>query len=109
MQAKKQAKTSTEANVENTVEEKYILKLFVTGMLPNSVRAVANVKATCEMYIKDRYDLEIIDIYQQPFSALKENIIAIPVLIKKSPLPEQRIIGDMSDTEKIIKGLNFII
>lgn len=88
--------------------EKYILKLFVTGILPNSARAVVNIKAICEKYLKGRYELEIIDIYQQPTLALTEDIIAIPVLIKKFPLPEVRLIGDLSDTEKVIKGLYII-
>lgn len=93
---------------EDAGVEKYILKLFVTGILPNSARAVLNIKAICENHLKGRYELEIIDIYQQPSLALKEDIIAIPVLIKKFPLPEIRLIGDLSDTEKVIKGLHII-
>lgn len=83
----------------------YVLRLFITGILPNSARAVINIKAICEKYLKDRYELEIIDIYQQPQLALTEEIIAVPVLIKKSPLPEKRMIGDLSDVEKVLKGL----
>ena len=83
----------------------YILRLFVTGILPNSARAVVNIKAICEKYLKGRYELEIIDIYQQPDLALTEEIIAIPLLIKKFPLPEERLIGDLSDIEKVLKGL----
>lgn len=85
--------------------EKYILRLFITGILPNSARAIVNIKAICEQYLKGRFELEIIDIYQQPSLALSEEIIAIPVLIRKFPLPEERIIGDLSDTEKVLKGL----
>ena len=85
--------------------EKYILRLFVTGILPNSARAVANIKTICEQYLQGRYELEIIDIYQQPALARTEEIIAIPVLIKKFPLPEVRLIGDLSDTENVLKGL----
>lgn len=88
--------------------EKYVLKLFVTGMLPNSARAVTNIKAICEKYLKGRHELEIIDIYQQPSLALQEDIIAVPVLIKKAPLPEGRIIGDLSDVEKVLSGLDLI-
>jgi len=91
---------------ENGKGEKYILRLFVTGILPNSARAVVNIKAICEQYLKGRYELEIIDIYQQPALALTEDIIAIPVLIKKFPLPEESLIGDMSDIENVLKGLN---
>jgi len=75
----------TNAKVEPTAAggEKYILQLFVTGILPNSTRAVVNSKAICEKYLKGRYELEIIDIYQQRFLAFTEDIVAIPVLIKK--------------------------
>ncbi|MEO7802854.1 MAG: circadian clock KaiB family protein [Ginsengibacter sp.] len=87
-------------------EEKYIFRLFVTGILANSARAVINIKEICEKYLKDRYELEIIDIYQQPELAITEDVIAIPLLIKKSPLPEARLMGDLSDTEKVLEGLH---
>jgi circadian clock protein KaiB len=98
-------------NINNEIEdddaigEKYILRLFISGILPNSVRAVINCKAICEKYLKGRYELEIIDIYQRPELALSEEIIAIPVLIKKRPLPEVRMIGDLSNRQKVIEGL----
>jgi circadian clock protein KaiB len=66
---------------------------------------VENSKTFCEKYLKDRYELEIIDIYQQPSLALKEEIIAIPLLIKKFPLPEKRLTGDLSNIENILQGL----
>jgi len=97
------AKGNTEA--ADAGRKRYILRLFVTGILPNSVRAVVNIKAICDKYLKDRYELEIIDIYQQPDLALTEDIIAVPVLIKKSPFPEIKMIGDLSNTEKVMKGL----
>lgn len=99
-------KAMTEAN--NAAEEMYVLKLFVTGILPNSVRAIVNCKAFCETYLENRYELEIIDIYQQPEFALSEDIIAVPVLIKKLPLPETRVIGDLSDVGMILKKLDLI-
>lgn len=101
-------KPKVKAEPGSTEKEKYILRLFVTGILPNSARAIINIKAICEKYLKGRYDLDIIDIYQQPALALTENIIAIPVLVKKFPLPEERLIGDMSDTESVLKGLQLI-
>lgn len=94
-----------EGEAEGNSGEKYILRLFVTGILPNSARAVVNIKAICEKYLKDRYELEIIDIYQQPALARTEQIIAIPVLIRKFPLPEVRLIGDLSDVENVLNGL----
>ena len=89
----------------NGVKNKYILRLFITGILPKSVRAVVNINAICEKYLKYRYQLEIIDIYQQPDLASKDEISIIPVLIKKFPLPEERMIGDLSDTDEVLKGL----
>ena len=81
------------------------LRLFVTGASPNSTRAIANLTEICETYLKDNYELEIIDVYQQPTIAESEQIIALPLLIKRSPSPERRLIGDMSDTEKVLRGL----
>jgi len=98
-------RTKVKVGVEDALAAKYILRLFVTGILPNSARAVVNIKAICEKYLKGRYELEIIDIYQQPSLTLTEEIIAIPVLIKKFPLPEERLIGDMSDIVNVLKGL----
>lgn len=88
--------------------ETYILRLFVTGILPNSARAVINIKAICEKYLTGSFDLEIIDIYQQPHLALEEDIVAVPILIKKFPLPEVRLIGDLSNTKLVLKELYII-
>ena len=88
-----------------TKKEVYLLHLFVTGASPNSSRAIANLKEICETYLKDNYELEIVDVYQQPLIAESEQIIALPLLIKKSPLPARRLIGDMSNTEKVLRGL----
>lgn len=86
--------------------EKYVLRLYVTGMTPRSIRAVENVRAICEEHLQGRYDLEVIDIYQQPTLAEGEQIIATPTLIKKLPLPLRKVIGDMSSTERVLLGLD---
>jgi circadian clock protein KaiB len=86
-------------------EELYVLRLFVTGASPNSTRAIANLKIILENYLKGKYELEIIDIYQQPEKAQFEQIVALPLLIKQSPGPERRLIGDMSNQEKVLRGL----
>ncbi len=91
---------------KNKAEEKYILQLFVAGILPNSIRAIENMNAIAEKYLAGRYDLEIIDIHQQPELALAAEIIAIPTLIKKRPLPEERMIGDLSDINNVLMGLH---
>src|ERR1700739_4181623 len=87
------------------IAPKYILKLYVTGATSNSIKAISNLKNICDKYLKDRYDLEIIDVYQKGEIAQKEQLIALPLLIKESPLPLKRLIGNMSDTEKVLKGL----
>lgn len=89
-----------------TVAPEYILRLFVSGMLHNSFIAIKNIKQICETYLKDNYDLEVIDIYQQPEIAVSEQILIIPVLIIKIPLPEKRLIGDLSDVQKVLEILN---
>ena len=86
-------------------ESIYKLRLFVTGASPNSSRAIANLNEICETYLKGKYELEIIDIYQQPLIAESEQIIALPMLIKSGPLPIRRLVGDMSDTEKVLRWL----
>ena len=86
-------------------EQIFELKLFITGASPNSARAIANLKTFCEEHADYQYNLEIIDVYQQPLKASNEDIIALPMLVKYSPLPMRRLIGDMSDTEKMLKGL----
>ena len=88
--------------------ERYILRLYVTGMTSRSSRAVSNLKAVCEEYLAGRYDLEVIDIYQQPVLTKGEQIIAAPTLIKKLPLPMRRIIGDMSNRARVLLGLDLI-
>jgi circadian clock protein KaiB len=93
-------------NNDDLTNGDYRLRLYVTGATPNSARAIVNLKEFCETHLKDKYELEIIDVYQQPLSAEADQVIAIPMLIKLAPLPQRRLIGDMSDREKIFKGLN---
>jgi len=84
----------------------YVLRLYVTGMTPRSARAIANIKEICEEHLKGRYDLQVIDIYQQPMLAEGDQIIGVPTLIKKLPLPLRRIMGDLSDREQVLIGLD---
>jgi len=89
----------------NREKSELSLKLFVTGASPNSAKAIANLKNLCEQYFDSKYDLEIIDVYQQPLRAKEEQIVALPMLLKFFPLPVKRMIGDLSDTKKVLKGL----
>lgn len=85
---------------------RYILRLYVSGSSGNSLRAVHNLKKICEEHLPDEYDLEVIDIYKDPAAAREEQIIAAPTLIKKLPQPIRRFVGDMSNTQKILVGLD---
>ena len=85
---------------------KYVLQLYVTGLTPRSTQAIATIKAICEEHLTGRYDLEVIDIYQQPTLAQGAQIIAVPTLIKKLPLPLRRLIGDLSDEDRVLLGLD---
>ena len=87
-------------------KEKYILRLYITDATFRSTAAIINLKMICEEYLEGRYELEVIDIYQMPRLAKDEQIIAAPTLIKKLPLPFRRIIGDMSNKEKVLMGLD---
>ncbi|HEX6848502.1 MAG TPA: circadian clock KaiB family protein [Chitinophagaceae bacterium] len=97
-------KTSGHGHLK-TKEDLYVFRLYVTGASPNSLRAIANTKNLFDEYLDKNYELEIIDVHQQPSIAKQENIIALPLLIKKFPLPEKRLIGDMSDGERVLKSI----
>jgi len=85
---------------------RYVLRLYVTGTTRHSTRAIVNIRKICEEHLQGRYDLEIVDISQHPTLAEGEQIIAAPTLIKRLPLPLRRFIGDMSQTERILLGLD---
>jgi circadian clock protein KaiB len=86
--------------------EEYVLRLYVSGSTSKSALAVENIKRICEQHLKNRYDLEVIDIYQQPSLARDDQIVAVPTLIKRSPFPMRRLIGDLSDLKKVLFGLD---
>ena len=99
-------------SLPKTIEEeppagdKYVLRLYVTGMTARSAEAIATIREICKERLKGRYDLEVIDIYQHPNLAKEEQIIAAPTLVKKLPAPLRRFIGALSDRERILVGLD---
>ena len=95
-----------EQSLNNMDERMYVLRLYVSGMTPNSRRAVENTKRICEENLQGRYELDIIDIYQQPILAREDQIVAVPTLVKLSPSPTRKFIGDMSQTGRILAGLD---
>ncbi|MCX6328042.1 MAG: circadian clock KaiB family protein [Bacteroidia bacterium] len=110
MKKKKTKVKRSKENFDQTLSEmgkdKYILRLYITGATIRSALAITNLKKICEEYLEGRYELEVIDLYKKPRLAKDEQIIAAPTLIKKLPLPFRRIIGDMSNKEKVLMGLD---
>lgn len=86
--------------------DKYKLKLFVTGQTPRSIRAIANLKRICEHELRGRYEMVVIDVLERPQMAEEEKILATPTLIRTLPPPIRRIVGDLSDTERVLLGLD---
>ncbi len=95
-----------EAAARDARQQKYVLRLYVAGMTPRSQEAIRTVTAICEEHLAGRYELEVIDLYQQPTLAKGEQIIAAPTLVKKLPQPLRRFIGSMANKEKILVGLD---
>lgn len=84
----------------------YVFRLYITGTTPQSTRAIVNIRKICEEHLKGRYELEVLDLLQNPESARIDQIIAAPTLAKISPLPARRFIGDLSQTDRLLRGLD---
>ena len=89
-----------------TSRQRYVLRLYVTGSTPRSSRAIQSIRTLCEEHLAGRYDLEVIDIHQQPVLARGEQIIAAPTLIKKLPAPLRKVVGDLSNADRVLMGLD---
>ena len=87
-------------------EGTYKLRLYVTGSTPRSVKAVSNVRAICDEHLAGRYDLEVVDLYQRPELAREEQVMAAPTLVRELPEPIRKVVGDMSDEDKVLYSLN---
>jgi circadian clock protein KaiB len=90
---------------EEPAGPEYLLHLYITGATPNSTRAVRNIKDICEQYLKGRYELQIVDVYQQPELAQEMDLIGVPTLIKRRPGLVRRLVGDFSDRDRVLKAL----
>ena len=95
-----------ELSSSHSRQAKYVLRLYVSGSTLKSALAIKNIKRVCEEHLKNRYDLEVIDIYQQPNLARDEQIVAVPTLIKRLPSPMRRLIGDLSNLKRVLFGLD---
>ncbi len=97
-----------EAMRSQPAADHYLLRLYVTGTTPRSARAIQNIRAICEEKLHGRYELEVIDIYQHPELAKREQVVVTPTLVKKLPLPVRQLIGDLSDAERVLVGLDLM-
>lgn len=104
--ATKDATLEPEEALKQLSQEKHILRLFVAGMNPKSIQAVENIKRICETYLAGRYQLEVIDVYQQPILAKDGQIMAAPTLVKELPPPLRKLVGSMSYTERVLIGMD---
>ena len=97
-----------ERAIAENPDTRFVLRLYVSGMTARSRQAIDNIRQLCEEHLAGRYDLEIIDIYQQPALAKEGQVIAAPTLVKKLPLPVRKVIGDMADPGRIMVVLGIV-
>lgn len=94
------------ANERSTHSERFVLRLYIAGQTPKCVRAFTNLKQICEEHLANRYQIEIIDLLQNPQLARGDQILAVPTLVRQLPEPVKKIIGDLSNTERVLVGLD---
>lgn len=104
--SKSKIEKQLEQGIEKKRSKKYVLHLYVAGLSPRSQKAIENIKALCDQYLPDECELKIQDIYQNPIIAKNGQILAAPTLIKELPLPLRKFVGDMSNTERLLVGLD---
>lgn len=105
-QRKRKRASEFEQAASLSLRTKYVLRLYVSGSTSKSARAVDNIKRVCERHLKNRYDLEVIDLYQQPDVARDKQIVALPTLVKQLPLPQRKLLGDLSSQKNVLRGLD---
>ena len=98
-----------EGPLARTKDDKYVLRLYTAGVSQQSTRAVENLKAICDTYLSGRYELTVVDLYQQPDLAHSQQVFAAPTLVKSQPLPLTRLVGDLSDTREVLRALDLAL
>jgi circadian clock protein KaiB len=97
-----------ESALSDERERRYVLRLYVSGVSPKSSEAIKNIKTICDEYLMDRHRLEVVDIYQQPRLAADAQVVAAPMLVRQSPLPIRRLIGNLSNTSHVLQALGLV-
>ncbi len=101
-----QTKKSQARHLKPPQDGKYVLRLYVAGSTPQSSRAITNLKAICETYLKDRYDLVVVDLYEHRERAREDQIVVAPTLVRLWPAPMRRMVGDLSQTDRVLAALD---
>jgi len=104
----KSVKRTKEENPESTVNDKWVLRLYVAGQTPKALTAFTNLKKICEEQLKGKYSIEVIDLMINPQLGGEDQILALPTLVRKLPVPVRKIIGDLSDAEHVLVGLDLL-
>jgi circadian clock protein KaiB len=97
-----------EENLEAIEKDKWVLRLYVAGKTPKALAAFTNLKKICEEQLKGKYSIEVIDLLENPQLGATDQILALPTLVRKLPVPVRKIIGDLSDTERVLVGLDLL-
>ena len=105
---KKADKSTDKGNHSDTLNDKWVLRLYVAGQTPNSLNAFTNLKKICEEQLNNKYSIEVIDLLVYPQVGIEDQIFAIPTLVRKLPVPVRKIIGDLSNTERVLVGLDLL-
>jgi circadian clock protein KaiB len=98
----------TNEKPESGENDKWILRLYVAGQTPKAITAFANLKKICEEQLKGKYSIEVIDLLENPKKGAEDQIFALPTLVRKLPVPVRKIIGDLSNTERVLVGLDLL-
>ena len=106
---KTEAKTRGETARASAARKKFKLRLYVAGATPRSIRAIEDAQKLCSKHLGDRFTLEVIDIYQRPALARDEQIVAVPTLVRRLPEPLRKLVGDLSDSERVLIGLDLLL
>jgi circadian clock protein KaiB len=101
-------KTKTNTKTPKSKANPFVMRLYVAGQTPNSLAAFANLKNICEQHLAGRYKIEVVDLLKNPQLARGDQILAIPTLVRKLPVPVRKIIGDLSNTERVLIGLDLL-
>jgi circadian clock protein KaiB len=99
---------SSARDLVSSGDDRYVLRLYVAGSTPQSSRAITNLKAICETHLKDRYELTVVNLYEQRERARADQIVVAPTLVRHLPLPVRRVIGDLSQTDRVLAALSIV-